>query len=162
MTTQLDNPYGEDDTPRLYDGYAKFCESKTATFLMKKVENAAKSMEGAVGTPLHPRLVVEHQLAQVQLDNAVLEEKLKALQQFTHDQNQQLQEARGRIEYLGDFLRELPQRVLILENSYASLHMATHKHHFVDSIVDAYKMGLNSKKAETTNQPEEKKDVKRD
>lgn len=156
MSTQLKRP-APDDAPKLYDGYATFIESKTAGFLMKKLENARVSMEAAAGTAMHPRLVVEHQLAQVQLDNAILEEKLKAVQQYAHDQNEQLQDVRASMGYFRDFLDAIPQRILLLENSYASLHMAAHKNHFVDSVVEAYKIGLANK----TKQQEES-NAKRD
>lgn len=142
MSTEL-TPPNDDDTPRMRDGYSAFCESKTSQFLHKKLENARTSMEAAAGTPQHPRMVVEYQLAQVQLDNAILEEKLKAVQDFAYEQNTLLADTRRQVAYLQDFLNDIPQRLLILENSYASLHMATHKNHFVDSIVEAYKIGLN-------------------
>lgn len=143
MSTELTHPREDDNAPRLRDGYASFNESKTSQFLYKKLENAGKSMEAAEGTPQHPRMVVEWQLAQVQLDNAILEEKLKAVQDYTHEQNNQLKDMQQQMGYLTAFLNDIPQRLLLLENSYASLHMATHKNHFVDSIVEAYKIGLN-------------------
>lgn len=147
MGTEIEHFTPDDDVPSKRDGYAKFCESKTAEFLFKKVENCRKNMEENVGKPVHAKLVIEHEVAKLQLDNAILEEKFKALEVYAHEVNKQLQETRERLEHALGYVEAIPQRLLILENSYAHLMMQVQGNKYVDQIVQAYKMGQHSDKS---------------
>lgn len=146
MPTEIEPYRPDDDAPKKYDGYSKFIESKTAEFLIKKVENCRKNMEENVGKQVHAKLVIEHEIAKQQLDNAILEEKFKALEVYANAVNKQLQETRERLDHALGYIEAIPQRLLILENSYAHLMMQVQGNKYVDQIVQAYKMGQHSDK----------------
>ena len=134
----------DDEAPKKSDGYANFCETKTAEFLFKKVHNCRRNMEEAVGKPVHAKLVIEHEIAKLQLDNAILGEKFLALEVYTHAVNKQLQETRERLDHALGYVEAIPQRLAILEGSYSHLMLQVQGSKYVDQILQAYKLGRGS------------------
>lgn len=123
-------------TNKELDGYS-------VDFTAKRLDNARKNMEEAEGTKNHPRMVIEHDIASLHYQLALMRDTREKDREHILRLIEENGSLRATVKSWEAFVAGLPNRLMILEGAYSGLSMAGMGS--VGKLIEAYEAGKNSK-----------------
>lgn len=110
-------------------------------FAAKRLDNARKNMEEAQGTKNHPRMMIEHDIASLHYQLALMRETREREMELLRTALEENTHLSAAVRAWEGFVEALPQRLMLLEGAYAGLSNMAMGGLNTSKLIEAYELG---------------------
>lgn len=110
-------------------------------FAAKRLDNARKNMEEAEGTKNHPRMMIEHDIASLHYQLALMRDTREKEMQMLRAAREENESLQAELRSWHAWVEGLPNRLMLLEGAYAGLSNMAMGGLSTNKLIEAYELG---------------------